>query len=274
LAHPNAVVSREFVVAEPGRDVKADTTEGFGYTLERTLLGLAGAGFGVVAGYLLFLWLAGQSPWGLVLPGILMGLGCAAGSRRRSVSLALSCGLLAAAAGLLSEWSIRPFESDRSFGYFLTHLTQMPAVSLGMIALGTVAAAVLPGLGRRSHPKVLGRRTGQSEIEYALFGARGGRYAVVGFEKRDNAVRIEIARWRQGRGLAVLDDTQRIVAEFERALIISAETPRGGDDEPDFPWNITAFQSGKFTEGRWRFSLKTDRIEYRFDADWPAISTI
>ncbi len=99
-------------------------------------LGLAGAATGGVLGYLAFGWLAGQGFYALALPGVMLGLGAGVMPRRRSMALAVTCGVLALALGIFAEWKHFPFVKDGSLNYFVTHLFDLRPFTLIMIALG------------------------------------------------------------------------------------------------------------------------------------------
>ena len=99
-------------------------------------LGLAGAAVGGVLGYLAFGWLAGQGFYALALPGVLLGLGATVLARRRSMAVAVTCGVLALALGVFAEWKHFPFAKDDSLIYFVTHLFDLRAFTLIMIGLG------------------------------------------------------------------------------------------------------------------------------------------
>ena len=55
-------------------------------------LGLAGAVAGGAIGYFVFMWMARQGFYAMILPGALLGLGCGLASRRRSAVLGIACG--------------------------------------------------------------------------------------------------------------------------------------------------------------------------------------
>jgi hypothetical protein len=78
---------------------------------------------------------------------VLIGLAGGWRLQRRSITFAAVCASLALIAGIVSEWRLRPFFADDSFGYFLTHVQQLRPITLIMIALGAVFAAWF-GLGR------------------------------------------------------------------------------------------------------------------------------
>jgi hypothetical protein len=102
--------------------------------------GLLGAALGGALGYFGFLWSVKQGFYALVLPGALMGLGCAVLAKRRPMALAVACGVLALAVGIFCEWRVAPFIKDSSLDFFLTHLHQLRSLTLIMIVLGGVFA--------------------------------------------------------------------------------------------------------------------------------------
>ncbi len=59
-------------------------------------------------------------------------------------------------------------------------------------------------------------------------------------------------------------------ARFERPRIISADASHA-DDDGGLPWDIIGFDCEELPDGRWRFCLHTDRIEYVFESPWPEI---
>jgi hypothetical protein len=99
-------------------------------------LGILGAVLGGVAGYFVFLWIAQQGFYALILPGAAAGLGCATMSKGQSRPLGIVCALLAVPLGLFSEWQFAPFVVDESLGYFLTHLHERQPITLILIAVG------------------------------------------------------------------------------------------------------------------------------------------
>ena len=104
------------------------------------LRGILGAAAGGIAGYVAFVWLAGHGLYALVLPGALLGLGCALGLQRSSNLAGILCGLAALPLGIFCEWRIAPFIADRSLAFFVTHLHQLSTVTWIMIVLGAVFA--------------------------------------------------------------------------------------------------------------------------------------
>jgi hypothetical protein len=102
-------------------------------------LGMAGAVAGGAVGYFAFGWLARQGFYALALPGVLVGVGAGWFSRRRSLPLAVGCGIFALALGVFAEWRHFPWEKDDSLGYFVTHLLDLRPFTLLMIAAGGFA---------------------------------------------------------------------------------------------------------------------------------------
>ena len=116
------------------------------------LLGTAGAVAGAVVGVLLFVWIARQGFYAMVLPGAATGIGAALLSGRRSAVVAAVSGVVGTAAGVVGEWQLAPFRVDDGLGYFVTHLHDLKPFTLAMIGLGA-AIAVWFGLGRDSHAR-------------------------------------------------------------------------------------------------------------------------
>jgi hypothetical protein len=113
------------------------------------VLGLGGALVGAFLGYLLFVAIAGQGFYAIVLPGALVGIGCGALSGRKSNTLGIICGILGLIAGILAEWRFAPFIADKSLFYFLTHLHELTRFTQALILLGA-AFAFWFGRGRKT----------------------------------------------------------------------------------------------------------------------------
>jgi hypothetical protein len=111
--------------------------------LTSNVLALCCACLGGALGYLGFVLLLDQGLYALILPGSLLGL--AAGIvRNRSPMVAVLCGALAVAAGLLAEHQVSPFVADRSLGFFLAHVSDLPPVRLFLVACGGLIAFWVP----------------------------------------------------------------------------------------------------------------------------------
>jgi hypothetical protein len=106
------------------------------FDLRNLVLGILGAVIGGSLGYLAFFWIATQGFYALVLPGGLLGLGAGLCARRRSVLLAVLCGVAGLALGLYTEWRFAPFVSDKTLAYFLGHLHLLRPLTMIMVALG------------------------------------------------------------------------------------------------------------------------------------------
>ena len=102
--------------------------------------GVVGAAMGAVVGYAAFAWLASQGFYALVLPGAMLGLGCALLLRQNYPAAGILCGLAALPLGILCEWRAAPFLANRSLVYFLTHLHQLKPATWIMVLLGALFA--------------------------------------------------------------------------------------------------------------------------------------
>ena len=127
--------------------------------IQGALLGLVGGVAGGAAGDFLFFWLARQGLYGLIIPGALLGLGCALLSRARSLTRGVVCGLAGLGLGLFVEWKFSPFLADGGFVYLLTHVHKLQGATQLMIVVGGVLAFWLgkdPGLGSFAGPRKAG----------------------------------------------------------------------------------------------------------------------
>ena len=106
----------------------------------RFVRGPIGAILGGAAGCAIFVWAHRQGFYALLLPGALIGLGWSLLSKRSSLLGGIGCGAAALALGVLSEWSVRGFTANGSFGYFVTHLHKLTPLTLVMIGLGGLMA--------------------------------------------------------------------------------------------------------------------------------------
>jgi hypothetical protein len=111
--------------------------------IKRAGLILLGAAVGGVVGYFAFRWLLGQGFYALILPGGLLGFGAAI-VRGRSIVPPIICGLAGLALGVFAEWSMAPFITDGSLGYFLAHLGDLRPLTLILIALGGAIGFWMP----------------------------------------------------------------------------------------------------------------------------------
>jgi hypothetical protein len=106
------------------------------------LRGVAGAIAGGIAGYFAFNFLAARGLYGLMIPGLLIGMAAGIAARGKSQALGIVCAAAALALMIVAEWHRAPMVKDQSLTYFVTHLHQMnnATVKFVMLALGTAAA--------------------------------------------------------------------------------------------------------------------------------------
>lgn len=115
--------------------------------IERYAMGLIGAAIGGTIGYFAFSWLAQQGFYGMMLPGALLGFGCATASRIKSIPLGIACAIAAIGLAIFIEWSFFPFVADPSFTFFVENLFELKPMKLILIALGGLFAFWF-GMGR------------------------------------------------------------------------------------------------------------------------------
>ncbi len=113
------------------------------------IFGIVGALLGAVLGHFVFGWALRQGFYAMILPGALIGFGASV-ARCQHLALPIFCAVLALVVSLLTEWRFRPFVTDKSLAYFLTHVHQLKPVGLAMMAVGTALAFWLPFRFRRS----------------------------------------------------------------------------------------------------------------------------
>jgi hypothetical protein len=104
------------------------------------VLGLVGGLVGGYVGYHLFFWITRQGFYALILPGALLGLGCGALARHHSTARGVVCAAAALALGIYTAWTFEPFRENQSFSYYLSHLHQLPPVTMMMLGVGAVVA--------------------------------------------------------------------------------------------------------------------------------------
>ena len=107
-------------------------------------------------GHFAFLWIARQGFYAIILPGALIGLAGGWFLQKQTMTFGMVfgivCALLALIGGIISEWRLRPFATDNSFSYFITHLQHLRPITLIMIAIGAVFAFWFSATGRRRAP--------------------------------------------------------------------------------------------------------------------------
>lgn len=117
--------------------------------MKNNFLAFAGALLGGTVGYFAFFWIAAQGLYGPALPGGLLGLGAGI-VKTRSIGVAVTCGLLATALGLFTEFRFAPFIKDPSLSYFLSHVFDLRPMTLLMIAVGGTIGFWIPFRQRES----------------------------------------------------------------------------------------------------------------------------
>ncbi len=60
-------------------------------------------------------------------------------------------------------------------------------------------------------------------------------------------------------------------AVFPNPQNVSQDDSYSDGNDRDFPWDIIGFDSEPLADGRWRFCLHTDAVEYVFESEWPEI---
>ena len=118
-------------------------SQGKNMNLKNECIVVVGALIGGLVGFVAFKWLLGQGFYGLLLPGGLLGMG--AGMLKTPTNIiAVVCGILALAFGLVAEWSAFPFSADESLAYFLMHFYDLKPITLIMIVLGGAIGFYIP----------------------------------------------------------------------------------------------------------------------------------
>lgn len=101
------------------------------------LRGLAGAIAGGIVAYFAVRWLRGQNIYAMMLPGLLIGMGCGYAAGGKSHTLAIMAAALSLVCSLLIEWNV--FYNE-PLVRFLTHLYLLEPFKLLVHALGVVVA--------------------------------------------------------------------------------------------------------------------------------------
>jgi hypothetical protein len=120
--------------------------------MKDNLLAIVGAVVGGAIGLLAFHWLLKQGLYGLVLPGGLLGIG-AGFPKNRSIFVAIGCGVVALALGIVAEWWHFPFADGESLGFFVKHLFELQPATLLMIGLGALIGFWVPFRRLERKPK-------------------------------------------------------------------------------------------------------------------------
>lgn len=100
-------------------------------------------------------------------------------------------------------------------------------------------------------------------IERLLF--RGeGVHGVFEFALSPGVVRLRVSPW-EGPHVET-------VADFNEALLTSSESYPDDPGDLDLPWDIIGFDCYELSNGRWRFVLHCDAIEFCFESAWPVVA--
>lgn len=100
----------------------------------------AGTVGGAAAGAMLFGFLLRYGIYAMVMPGVLVGLGCGSLAGGRATGLGVSAAVIAFAVSLGLEWHFFPFSKDDSLPYFVRHLSDLTARTWITVTIGTLAA--------------------------------------------------------------------------------------------------------------------------------------
>jgi hypothetical protein len=104
------------------------------------VLGFVGAAAGGALGFFVFGWLLARGFYGGLLPGGLLGVGCALASRHPSQARGIVCGVAGLALGLFAESWYRYFRMDPSLPYFFSHLQDISSVDWIFLVIGALLA--------------------------------------------------------------------------------------------------------------------------------------
>jgi hypothetical protein len=104
------------------------------------VLGFLGAVAGGAVGFFAFGWLISKGFYGGLLPGGLLGLGCALAARHPSRGRGVVCGIAGLALGLFAESWYRFFVDHPEMGYFFRHLQDVSSVDWLFLIIGAVLA--------------------------------------------------------------------------------------------------------------------------------------
>jgi len=110
------------------------------------LRGIGGAIAGAIVGYIAFRLLLTGGLYGIMIPGVLLGLAAALAARRKSPVLGIMCGVLAVPVTLFSEWH-GLFAQNHTFLDFVANIHTLGWQTIALMLLG-VAAAWWFGQGR------------------------------------------------------------------------------------------------------------------------------
>jgi hypothetical protein len=99
-------------------------------------------------------------------------------------------------------------------------------------------------------------------IEQELY-SNGAAHWVAAFELRDDVITVASHPWDRPELLTL--------STFDQVTMLSVDDSYADDGDRSFPWDIIGFDSKRVSNDRWEFVLHTDKIEYCFEAKWPAV---
>ena len=99
-------------------------------------------------------------------------------------------------------------------------------------------------------------------IEKTLF-FNGTAHWVLVFLARDQRITVTLHPWDRPDLLTH--------ATFEHSKMLSIDDTYADNGDFSLPWDIIGFDSEPVSANRWRYCLHTDKIEYCFEANWPAV---
>jgi hypothetical protein len=100
-------------------------------------------------------------------------------------------------------------------------------------------------------------------IEELLYGNRGV-HGVAEFAVSCGVIRVRLTPWA-----GQPTDT---VAVFNEARLTSVETYPIEPDDLTLPWDVIGFDCYDLGDGRWRFVLHCNVIEWCFESRWPVVT--
>lgn len=102
-----------------------------------------------------------------------------------------------------------------------------------------------------------------TSIESLLF-ASHNVHAVIHFAQDQHSIRVGVAPWDD------LDNSKEAV--FGLAKITSLEVYADDVDDLNMPWDIIGLDCYELINGRWRFVIHCQEVEYCFESEWPTLA--
>lgn len=104
-----------------------------------------------------------------------------------------------------------------------------------------------------------------TSIEQTLFGGRG-IHGVSEFTVSPDVVRLCFSPW-EGPQI-------QTIALFSEARLKTMEIYPDDPSDLELPWDIYGFDGYELGNGRWRFVVHCNAIEFTFESAWPVISRV